>query len=206
MNAYYLASHVLVPAFFFFALVCALAGTVLAVGLIAAEGTTLRFVSRMNAWVPMRQHMKWAEVPHDTGQLVLARRNWFAAAFILGGAFILISVAGYLALASPPVAHPGFMRGLVLEMLMWLMVAGGVLAVVVGLMLAAAPATLARIEAYTDRWISTRKSGRAMEEGGDRMHSGLDRLVAHNARHAGWILLVFSTAGVASAAWALLAR
>jgi hypothetical protein len=206
MNSTSLASQILWPVFFSFALVCALAGAVVSVGLIAAQGTTLRFFSWINTWIPMRTHTRWAEVPHDTGRLVLAWRNWFATAFILGGAFILISVVGYLALARPPVPRTEFMASLLLEMLIWLMVAGGVLAIGVGLMLALAPAVLTRIEEQTDRWVSTRKSGRTMAEVGDHMHLGFDQFIVRHARSAGCILLALSVTGASLTAWALVTR
>jgi hypothetical protein len=206
MTSTFLASQILWPAFFTFALVCALAGAVIAVGLIAAQGTTLRFFAQVNTWIPMRQAFKWAEVPHDTGRLVLAWRRWFATAFIVGGAFILLAVLGYFGLLRAQASSPPRIAEMLLEVLLWLMVTGGTLAITVGVMLAVAPAALTRFEAYTDRWISTRQSGRALSEGGDRMHLGLDEIVAGHARNAGWVLLALSVAGIACTSWALITR
>lgn len=201
-----LASLVLAQAFFAFALACALAGAVIGVGLIAARDTTLRFFSRVNAWVPMRARLKWTEVPHDIGRAVLARRGWFAAAFVAGGMFILLAAIRQIGVEPLPSRPSRLALDLALACLSWLMVAGSLLAIVIGVLLAISPATLAALEAISDRWVSTRQAGRSLGEGGDRMHTGLDRLVADHSRAAGGVLLFLSLACIVVVGLAFAAR
>ena len=155
-----LVSQILVPVLFAFALLCAMAGTVIALGLITERDATLRFFSRINAWIPLRARLKWAEVPRDIGRAVLARREWFSTAFIAGGAFIVLSAIVQLSPWWIPGRAPQLVQDVLVDSLVWTMVVGGVLAIVIGVLLAVSPATLAALQAHSDHWISTRQSGR----------------------------------------------
>src|SRR6185295_7360724 len=87
-------SQLLVPAFFVFALLWALVGAAIGAGLIAYQDAMLRFFSWVNTWISARPHLKWAELPRDTGRAVFAYRAWFAVAFIAGGLFVLVVMIG----------------------------------------------------------------------------------------------------------------
>jgi hypothetical protein len=201
-----LASQLLIPTFFAFAMVCALAGTAIGVGLISAQGATLRFFAWVNEWIPTRARMKWAEVPHDTGRTVLAWRGWFAAAFILGGLFILLSAILRLGVERPPVLASRLGLEILQGVLVWMMVVGGLLTIVIGTMLVAAPKALARLESWTDRWVSTRQSGRGIAEAGDRMHLPLEGLALGYPRAVGGFVLALSLAGIVAAGSALVGQ
>jgi hypothetical protein len=198
-------SQFLVPAFFVFAFVWALVGAAIGAGLIASQETTLRFFSWVNAWVSARARLKWAELPRDTGRAVFAYRAWFAAAFIAGGLFVLVVMIGQFDVSR--VAGPTQkILAWLLESTKWILVAGSLLAIAVGVMLAFFPAAMHALETHANRWVSTRQMARPLGEGGDRMHLALDRCVAAYPRTAGWIIVALSLACVFATGSALFAR
>jgi hypothetical protein len=198
-------SQLLVPAFFVFAFVWALVGAAIGVGLITSRDTTLRFFSWVNSWVSARTRMKWAELPRDTGRAVFAYRAWFAAAFIAGGLFILVVMVGKFDVSR--IAGPTQkILAWLLESTKWILVAGSLLAIAVGVLLAFFPDTMHALEGVANRWVSTRQMARPIGEGGDRMHLALDRAVSAYPRAAGWVLLVLSLGCIVATGWTLFAR
>ena len=195
----------LVPAFFLFAFVWALVGAAIGVGLITSQDAMLRFFSWVNSWVSARARLKWAELPRDTGRVVFAYRAWFAAAFIAGGLFVLVVMIGKFDVSR--VAGPTQkILAWLLESAKWILVAGSLLAIAVGVLLAFFPAAMHALETHANRWVSTRQMARPLSEGGDRMHLALDRAVAAYPRAAGWIIVALSLGCAFATGSALLAR
>jgi len=93
-----------------------------------------------------------------------------------------------------------------LESTKWILVAGSLLAIAVGVMLAFFPNAMHALEGYANRWVSTRQMTRPIAEGGDRMHLALDRVVAAYPRTAGWILVILSLGCVFATGSTLFAR
>ena len=151
-----LASQLL-PAFFVFALVWALAGALIGAGLIASRDTTLRFFAWVNAWVSARSRLKWAELPRDIDRTMFAYRTWFAVLFIAGGLFTLFLLIGRFDV-DRMAARPELIRSWLLQSAKAILVAGSVLAVVVGVLLAFFPRAMRALETVANRWVSTRQA------------------------------------------------
>lgn len=158
--------------------------------LLANSAATLRFFAGMNRWVSMRRVTRPLEIPHDTRSLVLRYRYLFAAVFVVGGIF---SIAGLLTqFDHKSIVYAlslQFLRadfaGWMLDSIRWVLVAGNVAGIVVGLMLAFTPGALEKIEAAGSRWFSERQASR----GADDMRMKLDPLVVSYPRAAGVTIL-----------------
>ncbi len=72
-----------------------------------------------------------------------------------------------------------------LDSIRWVLIAGNVAGIVVGLLLAFSPGTLEKIEAAGSRWFSERRAAK----GADDMRMKLDPLVAAYPRAAGVTIL-----------------
>ena len=72
--------------------------------------------------------------------------------------------------------------------LKWFLVAGNLLGIVVGAALVLFPDVLAKIEARTNRWYSTRTDA----DDAAFMHLTLDKWAEAHARAAGWIVIVLA--------------
>jgi len=200
-----LASQLLLPAFFVFALVWALAGALIGAGLIASRDTTLRFFAWVNAWVSARSRLKWAELPRDIDRAMFAYRAWFAVLFIAGGLFTLFLLIGRFDV-DRMATRPELIRSWLLQSAKAILVAGSVLAIVVGVLLAFFPRAMRALETVANRWVSTRQATRQMSEGGDRMYLALDHCVAAHPRVSGWIIVALSLACIFATGSTLLAR
>lgn len=169
--------------------------TLLAIGisLIMNSAGTLRFFGGMNRWVSMRRVTKPLETPHDTRQAVQKYRYWFAAVFIAGG---ILAVSGLLTQFDVRsvirVFGLGFLKpafaAWIVDSARWLLVAGNLAGIVVGLLLAFSPQTVAKLEARGSQWYSERKATR----GADSLNLGLDAWVATNPRAAGGGIVIFA--------------
>jgi hypothetical protein len=91
---------------------------------------------------------------------------------------------------------------LVIEWLRWVLVAGSLLVVAVGLMMALAPQALEAFEGWANRWVSTRRA----LQGGDTMYLPLDSLVERFPRAAGALLAAFSLAAAGASIVLLVPR
>lgn len=171
--------------------------TLLAIGagLIVNSAGALRFISRMNRWVSMRGASKPLEIPRDTRQVVQQYRYWLAAIFVAGGVFAVFSLLTQFK-ASAVVTMLGLesLRPVValwvIDSVRWMLVAGNLVAVVAGIMLAFFPAAVVALEARGSHWYSERK----ITKGGDDMNARLDAWVAVYPRAAGGIIVVFALA------------
>jgi len=183
-----LFDQLLIPFVLWIFIVAAIVGVGLGVGLIINSARTLRFLGTMNRWVSLRNNLRPMEIPHDIGKAVYGHGRWFGGAFALGGAF-----AAFMLLARVEVAAivpelgksaPPVIVDWIVESLRWILVAGGALAVIIGVMLFFSPDAVRAVEARLNRWTSTRQLGKGV----DTMHLTLDRWVGSFPRTAGWTL------------------
>lgn len=171
---------------FFF--VFGLIGIAVGIGLVVSHARMQQFSSRANQWVSMRRSTKWLAIPRDSGAAERRFRYLLGAVFVLLPAFTLfvlvtkidgnrLAAALHLAAAYPNAA-------MLLESVRWILIAGSVLAVAVGVMLLFFPRALQAVEARTNRWYSTRN----MTRGGEVGHFGFDAWVAGHPRAVGLVI------------------
>lgn len=178
-----------------FFLVSGLALLAVGIGLIANSAGTLRVFSRMNQWVSMRRVSKPLEIPRDTRQTVQLYRYWFAAIFVAGGAYAVFALlTQFDAAAITFVLGLGFFKpefsGWLIDSVRWLLVAGNVLAIVAGILLAFFPHVVVKLEARGSHWYSERQ----ITKGADQLNLKLDAWVETNPRPAGWAIVFFALA------------
>jgi len=140
----------------------------------------------------LRSSLKPMEIPRDIDKAVYGHGRWFGGAFALGGAFVafmllarvdLAAVVPALGRSAPPVIVDW-----IVDSLKWLLVAGGALAVIIGVMLFFSPDAVRAVDARLNRWTSTRQMGK----GADTMHLMLDQWVGTHPRSGGWLLALGS--------------
>jgi uncharacterized protein HemY len=183
-----LVDQLLIPFVLWVFIVVSLVGVALGVGLIFASHRTLRFLSTMNRWVSLRSSLKSMEMPHDIGKAVYGHGRWFGAGFVVAGAFAAFVLLARIEVAAVVPAlgsnAPPVILDWIVESLRWILIAGGALAVIVGLMLVFSTDAVRALEARMNRWTSTRQLGK----GADTMHLALDRWVGTYPRAAGGML------------------
>ena len=184
----YLVDQLLIPFVLWFFIVTGVVGIALGVCLIVGSARTLRFLGTTNRWVSLRNVLKPMEAPHDIGKAVYEHRRWFGAAFAVGGAFAIFMLLAKVEVAAVVSAlgrgaTPALVAWIV-ESLRWILVAGGAVAVVIGVMLVFSTGALRAFEARVNRWYSPRQLGK----GADTMHLTLDEWVETFPRTAGWML------------------
>ena len=184
----YLVDQLLIPFVLWLFIFAAIAGLALGVGLIVASARTLRFLGSMNRWISLRNTLEPMEEPHDIGGAVYGHRRWFGIAFAVSGAFSIFmllvnvevaAVVSALGRNAAPLAVSW-----IVESLRWILLAGGALAVVIGVMLVFSIDALRALEVRTNRWYSSNHLGK----GADTMHLTLDEWVETFPRTAGWTL------------------
>ncbi len=184
----YLVNELLIPIVLWIFMLVGIVGVVLGVGLIVGSARTLRFLGTTNRWVSLRSSLKPMEEPHDIGKAVYGHRRWFGAVFAVGGAFAILTLLAKVEVAAVVSAlgrntTPVIVAWIV-ESLKWILVAGGALAVVIGVMLVFSIEDLRALEARLNRWYSPRQ----LVKGADTMHLTLDKWVEAFPRTAGWML------------------
>lgn len=172
-------------------LVGGLAVLAVGVGLVGGSARTLRFFTTLNRWVSTRRAGRPFEIPHDTRQAVQKHRRWLAVVFVAGAAFALYGLG-----ARFDVRAAGFMFGIdtqaasgaawLVESVRYVLIAGNLAAVVIGIMLGFFPHALTALEARGGRWYSDRQ----LVKGANTMNLALDKWVAASPRAAGWIMVV----------------
>ncbi len=166
---------------------------VIGVSLIVNSAGTLGFFGRMNRWISLRGVSKPLEIPRDTQQAVQNYRYWFAAVFVLGGIFAVYGLLRHFSTSSVITLFGlGYFRPVLAEWLVesarWVLVAGNLVGIVLGAMLAFSPGAVAALEARGSHWYSERK----VTKGADSMNIRLDPWVAAYPRVAGGIIVVLA--------------
>ena len=176
-------------------LVGGLAALAAGLGLIFNSAGTLKFFAGMNRWVSTRRVLKPVEIPRDTRGAVQKYRHVLAALFVAGGAFALYVLATRFDVKAVifglrlEFLRPAF-AGWLIESTRWVLIAGNLAAIVVGMMLAFIPDTLTAIEARGSHWYSERKLARNR----DAMHLTLDNWVTEFPRASGCVITFFALA------------
>ena len=178
-----------------FFIVAGIALLAIGISLMVNSAGTLRFFGRMNQWVSMRSASKPLEIPRDTRQAVQKYRYWFAAVFVAGGLYAVFGLLTQFDIRSViKVFGLEFLRpdfaAWVVDGARWVLVAGNLTGIVVGLLLAFSPDTVVKLEARGSHWYSERK----VTKGADSLNLKLDAWVAANSRVAGGGIVVFALA------------
>ncbi|MGQ0578305.1 MAG: hypothetical protein ACT4PQ_05265 [Betaproteobacteria bacterium] len=184
----FLVDQLLIPVVLWFFIVTGIVGIALGGCLIVNSARTLRYLGTTNRWVSMRNRLKPLEKPHDIGKAVYEHRRWFGAVFAVGGAFAMFMMIAEVDVAAVVSglgreATPGI-AALIVASLKWMLIAGGALAVVIGVMLVFSTDDLRALEARVNRWYPSRRLGKDA----DRMHLTLDEWVETFPRTAGSML------------------
>ena len=190
-----------------FFIVAGLVGIAVGFGLFANSARTLTFLTTMNRWTSTRRAMKPVEILRNTTPVVQKYMRVLAAIFLVGGLYSLYALIAQLnteaiifSLKLSKV-HPQI-SGLLIDGARWILIAGNVAAVAVGIMMAFFPDKLIALEARGSKWFSIR----SMAQIGDQMRTPLDRWVAASPRAAGAVITVGSFVIAVSFAFMLFAQ
>jgi hypothetical protein len=185
--------QLLIPAVLWLFVVVAMAGIAVGLGLLFRGADTLRFLHRLNRWVSLRGNLKPLEEVHDISRTVYGRRREIGIALLAGGAYVVfmlvvkVQFASLIAILSRD--NSPVIVELLVESLRWLLVVGGIAAMVFGAMLAFSTEAFRRIEARVNEWYSPRR----LAKGADTMHLTLDQWAAAFPRTAGVALIAGCT-------------
>jgi hypothetical protein len=143
----------------------------------------------MNRWVSTRQATKGIEIQRQAFQ----RSKVLGVFLVAGGALACYFLLARLQIprSAMSLADPRFVTALAVDSARWLLVAGSLLSVAMGVLVLFFPRTLDALEQRMNRWVSTRH---LLPPGGDQMRTPLDVLVEAYPRTAGWIIAVSSLA------------
>jgi hypothetical protein len=198
MSIEHLLAQIAVSAVVVFLFVVSLLGLALGLALMLRRPAALPFIALMNRWVSTRRALNPLEAErHVAGGAASTR--WFGLVLVAIGAYAAVVLVGSfdvsrlaLLLKVDP-RHS--LASLLLEVLKWLLVVGGLSAIGTGLMLLFFPHAWRRVEERANRWYSTRD----LELAGDTVYMSLDRMVEAHPRAAGGVLFVLSlVAAIAS--------
>jgi len=208
MSVLILLERVLVPTLVVSLLLGAVASTVLGCALVFRTARAIEFMRGMNRWVSSRRALKGLEAPRQVGTAGGARSAWFAVFLLAGGAYVLyfllfrIEIPRAAAVLGIDLKR-WFLAGIALQTMRWVLVAGSVLAAVVGVLQFLFPRVLLAFEARMNKWYSTRQLAPA---GTDVMQYPLDMLVEAYPRASGVIIAAASLLVAASMAALLVAK
>jgi hypothetical protein len=182
-------AEIILRSFAVFLLLGSILSFVVGLGLLLRQRAMMNAFGLVNRWVSTRRAMKPFEMPRaaDAG-LLQGRRRWVSGAlFFSFGAYAAFALAANVDPARVVVAlgaRGSLLAGIVIEAMRWILIVGCTGAAIAGLVLLLSPAAWGRVEAWANRWVSTR---RAMA-GGDAMVVTLDQWVATFPRAAGVLM------------------
>ncbi len=196
-------TEILITVAFWICILAACTGIALGIGLNFSTDRTLRFLKATNRWVSMKKSLEPLEKPRDIDKAIFKRRRTAGVVFILGGAytvFMLLFVVEfpYVVYVLSENANP-IVVAILIEALKWFLIASGLFALFVGIMMLVSENALPNLRAKLDRWHSTDKITNAAGE----MHMPLDSLTETYPRATGLVLLVMSVSAlvVATIVW-----
>jgi hypothetical protein len=204
MGAYESAMwHVLVQTLILVFLVVAVSGLGVGAALLTSSQKTSEVFHRLNRWISTRHALKAVEISRQTDGVAHQYQRWVAGGFVLGG---LIAIFGLVAAVdvtaiSKIVAQNRAVAfvAIILDCVRWFLIIGSGAGVVVGAMLLFYPDAEAKLERFTNQWVSARRVTRNWDD----MHMNLDMLVEAHPRPAGWLLVCTSAAAVLCAVFML---
>lgn len=180
--------QLLLDSLYWFFLVFGMVGIAVGVGLAFNHVRMHQFSRFMNRWVSMRRSTKWLAIPRDSGAAEQRFRHLLGAVFVLFPAFslfVLITEIDADKLANALHLNvPHSFAAWLLESARWILIAGSLLAIAVGVMLIFFPKALHAIETRANQWHSTRSISR----GGETIHTGFDEWVDCHPRAMGLII------------------
>jgi hypothetical protein len=171
----YVVDEILIPSVFLFFLISGIFGFVFGLGLALFKARALRLFDPLNRWISARRSFEAIDTPRDIEPFFHRHRRVFAVIFVLGGLFAIVMLA--LVVDADDVATAfgvgrlSMVGAWVIRSVTTLLIIGSLLAIAVGIVLAFFPQQLGRLEARSNRWISSRQ----IAKGADRMHLPLDR-------------------------------
>ena len=184
--------HLLLPSVVIFLFLGSVFAIVVGAGLILRGEATMRLFGNLNRWVSTQEALKTMDQQHDIERAMHRQRRLLGAVFLaLAALSFMVLVAKYdVAVLTSVFARrfPAIAVELAVETLKWMLVAGDILAIVVGATLILFPDVLAKVEARMNRWYSTR----AVVDDADLMHLTLDKWAEAHPRAAGWIVIVLA--------------
>jgi hypothetical protein len=182
--------ELLVRALFLFFLVAGIAGAALGLSLILSPGRAFQFLDPMNRWVSGSKTLAPLEAVHNIDPTIYKYRRWFSAVFIVGAAFSVFMIVAKLDvrvfLSMTGAARYSVIGPWLLESLKWLMIAGSLLALAIGIVLGFFPNALSVVEKRANQWYVPSELG----QGANKMHLLIDRWVQHSPKAAGWIIVI----------------
>jgi hypothetical protein len=196
-----LLDQLIIPFLLIFLFVGSLGGVALGCALLLRPAAAIRFIRSMNRWVSMRQATRELEIPREA----LRPSKWLGIFLIAGGAFACYFLVARLQIprAAMSVADPKFVTALAVDSARWLLVAGCLVSVAMGILVLFFPGALQALEARLNQWVSTRH---LLPPESGRMRTPLDLLVEAYPRAAGWTIAVSSLVVAAAVSLLIAAR
>jgi hypothetical protein len=203
MTTVSLTEQILVPTLMLCLLAGSLAGLAFGCALALKSGPTLQFIARMNRWVSTRETFRPLEAVHDVDPAPDSPyRRALGMLFIAGGLVTVYFLLTRLDVARAIDLKRAVIAALALQATKYFLVAGGLFALVIGLLMMFWPGRLAAFEARMNRWYSAQRLVAADEV----MHTPLEPRVEAHPQAAGWIIAGASLLIAAAMAWLLLSR
>ena len=188
----YFVDQWLVPTLVIFLFLGSVFAIIVGSALIVRSAAMFRLFGVMNRWVSMRKVMRPVEIPRNADAALHRQRRTLGAVFIVGAALSLIVIIRGFDVAAVVAAFHGGMAPVAIEMTArtakWVLVAGDVLAIAVGIAMIAIPGALAGFEARANEWYSVRKYDRNV----DSMHMDVDTWAQTYPRAFGWSMVLLS--------------
>lgn len=198
-------SQVVLPSLALFGVAGSVLGIAVGLGLLLRGAATLRFFDTMNRWISTRRTLKPLEIPRYVGSPTARKPRWNGAVLLIAGAYVAIALWQLDGAKMAALAHGAryaVATEILLKTIRWSMVAGGLAAGAVGVMLLFFPRVYLGFEARANHWYSTRQAF----TGGDTAHMTLDRWVAAYPRFAGAAIASLSVVATLGFVALLLAR
>jgi hypothetical protein len=174
-------------------------GIVLGLGLLFRTPQTLGFLHTLNRWTSVRTTLKPMEEPREFDWVVYRHRHVFGAVFAAAGIFVIFMLLAKMQFASLYMALSDNARSGVIEAIVdavrWFLVAGGLLAVAVGISLIASSKLVPAMGARLNKWYSPRR----LNKGEDKMYMTLDDWAAAHPRTMGGLLIAGSAIALVTA-------
>ncbi len=201
VNMQQLLNTIVVPALLTFLMVGGVAGVILGLGLCVRSDLVLRAGEKLNRWVSFRRVLKPAEISRDSWDIVQRNRRILAVLVVAGAAYTIYGLRLIDMAASA--ARVGSRLGISVQGASWLvessvafLIVGNGFAILVSALLGFAPELLAKLDARSARWISTRNALRTASE----INCTFDHWVEHWPRATGITIVMFSLVEIISVA------
>ncbi|WP_127474657.1 hypothetical protein [Sulfurivermis fontis] len=160
------------------------------IGLLVAPGPLRDLARPLDRWHSLRPALGPLDKPHYTERRIYHHHRLVGALFVFGAGYTLLRLPGVdpqAALGLMPENWDGNLRGLLAANVYWLLLVANFAALILGLVVYFRPSLLKRLEARSNRWLSTRQAMKPL----DVYHSEWNTLLWRRPRLTG----LFITAG-----------